>query len=136
MILLIAFIFAVFFLVHKDRNDWPKFIMKAILFAFYLISGMNFVTLQSRKVTRTGVGLREHDGGAQCLRRRQWGCFGFDSIRHWTVSTSGVVGLPVNLGLRTISWQQLLCTRCVVCKAHYLNPRRQGCVADEYPSSL
>jgi hypothetical protein len=38
--------------------------MKAILFAFYLISGMNFVTLQSRKVTRTGVGLREHDGGA------------------------------------------------------------------------
>ena len=45
----------------------------------------------------------------------QWGCFGFDSIRHWTVSTPGVVGLPVNLGLRTFSWQQLLCTRCVVC---------------------
>ena len=45
----------------------------------------------------------------------QWGCFGFDSIRHWIVSTSGVVGLPVNLGLQTISWQQLLCTRCVVC---------------------
>ena len=66
----------------------------------------------------------------------QWGCFGFDSIRHWTVSTPGVVGLPVNLGLQTISWQQLLCTRCVVCKAHYLNPRRQGCVADEYPSAL
>ena len=66
----------------------------------------------------------------------QWGCFGFDSIRHWAVSTSGVVGLPVNLGLQTISWQQLLCTRCVVCKAHYLNPRRQGCVADEYPSRL
>ena len=66
----------------------------------------------------------------------QWGCFGFDSIRHWAVSTPGVVGLPVNLGLQTISWQQLLCTRCVVCKAHYLNPRRQGCVADEYPSSL
>jgi hypothetical protein len=43
--------------------------MKAILFAFYLISGMNFVTLQSRKVTRTGVGLREHDGGALCLQR-------------------------------------------------------------------
>ena len=66
----------------------------------------------------------------------QWGCFGFDSIRHWSVSTSGVGGLPVNLSLRTISWQQLLCTRCVVCKAHYLNPRRQGCVADEYPSRL
>ena len=66
----------------------------------------------------------------------QWGCFGFDSIRHWAVSTPGVVGLPVNLGLQTISWQQLLCTRCVVCKAHYLNPRRQGCVADEYPSRL
>ena len=45
----------------------------------------------------------------------QWGCFGFDSIRHWTVSTSGVGGLPVNLSFRTISWQQLLCTRCVVC---------------------
>ena len=45
----------------------------------------------------------------------QWGCFGFDSIRHWAVSTPGVVGLPVNLGLQTISWQQLLCTRCVVC---------------------
>ena len=66
----------------------------------------------------------------------QWGCFGFDSIRHWTVSTPGAVGQPVNLDLQTISWQQLLCTRCVVCKAHYLNPRRQGCVADEYPSSL
>ena len=45
----------------------------------------------------------------------QWGCFGFDSIRHWTVSTPGSVGQPVNLDLRTISWQQLLCTRCVVC---------------------
>ena len=66
----------------------------------------------------------------------KWGCFGFDSIRHWTVSTPGVVGLPVNLGLQTISWQKLLCTRCVVCKAHYLNPRRQGCDADEYPSRL
>ena len=70
------------------------------------------------------------------LRASQWGCFGFDSIRHWTVSTPGSVGQPVNLDLRTISWQQLLCTRCVVCKAHYLNPRRQGCAADEYPSSL
>ena len=66
----------------------------------------------------------------------QWGCFGFDSIRHWTVSTPGSVGQPVNLDLQPFSWQQLLCTRCVVCKAHYLNPRRQGCVADEYPSSL
>ncbi len=45
----------------------------------------------------------------------QWGCFGFDSIRHWAVSTPGSVGQPVNLDLRTISWQQLLCTRCVVC---------------------
>ena len=70
------------------------------------------------------------------LQSIQWGCFGFDSIRHWTVSTPGSVGQPVNLDLQTISWQQLLCTRCVVCKAHYLNPRRQGCVADEYPSSL
>ena len=69
-------------------------------------------------------------------RAAQWGCFGFDSIRHWIVSTSGSVGQPVNLDLQTISWQQLLCTRCVVCKAHYLNPRRQGCVADEYPSRL
>ena len=67
---------------------------------------------------------------------RQWGCFGFDSIRHWTVSTPGSVGQPVNLDLQTISWQQLLCTRCVVCKAHYLNPRGQGYLADEYPSSL
>ena len=45
----------------------------------------------------------------------QWGCFGFDSIRHWTVSTSGSVGQPVNLDLQPFSWQQLLCTRCVVC---------------------
>jgi len=66
----------------------------------------------------------------------QWGCFGFDSIRHWAVSTPGTVGQPVNLDLQTISWQQLLCTRCVVCKAHYLNPRSQGCFADEYPSRL
>ena len=66
----------------------------------------------------------------------QWGCFGFDSIRHWTVSTPGSVGQPVNLDLQTISWQQLLCTRCVVCKAHYLNPRGQGYLADEYPSGL
>ncbi len=65
-----------------------------------------------------------------------WGCFGFDSIRHWIVSTSGSVGQPVNLDLQTISWQQQLCTRCVVCKAHYLNPRGQGYLADEYPSSL
>ena len=70
------------------------------------------------------------------LQDFQWGCFGFDSIRHWTVSTSGVGSLPVNLSFQTISWQQLLCTRCVVCKAHYLNPRRQGCDADEYPSGL
>ena len=66
----------------------------------------------------------------------QGGWFGFDSIRHWAVSTPGVGSLPVNLSFRTYSRQQLLCTRCVVCKAHYLNPRRQGCVADEYPSSL
>ena len=45
----------------------------------------------------------------------QWGCFGFDSIRHWAVSTPGVGSLPVNLSFRTYSWQQLLCTRCVVC---------------------
>ena len=73
---------------------------------------------------------------ALSLHHFQWGCFGFDSIRHWTVSTSGVGSLPVNLSFQTISWQQLLCTRCVVCKAHYLNPRRQGCDADEYPSGL
>ena len=47
-----------------------------------------------------------------------WGCFGFDSIRHWTVSTPGVGSLPVNLSFQTISWQQLLRTRCLVCKAH------------------
>ena len=45
----------------------------------------------------------------------QWGCFGFDSIRHWSVSTSGVGSLPANLSFQTYSWQQLLCTRCVVC---------------------
>ena len=70
------------------------------------------------------------------LQLIQWGCFGFDSIRHWAVSTSGVGSLPVNLSFQTISWQQLLCTRCVVCKAHYLNPRGQGYLADEYPSAL
>ena len=79
---------------------------------------------------------RETDKFSLSLHSVHWGCFGFDSIRHWTVSTPGSVGQPVNLDLQTISWQQLLCTRCVVCKAHYLNPRGQGYLADEYPSSL
>ena len=82
------------------------------------------------------LGVHIFDGNVLYLQSVQWGCFGFDSIRHWAVSTPGVGSLPVNLSFRTYSWQQLLCTRCVVCKAHYLNPRRQGCVADEYPSSL
>ena len=51
------------------------------------------------------------------------GCSGFDSIRHWTVSTPGVGGLPVNLSFRTISWQQQLCTRCVVYQVVSLNRR-------------
>ena len=34
-----------------------------------LLCGMLFVTLRRCKVTRTGVGLREHDGGALCLQR-------------------------------------------------------------------
>ena len=51
------------------------------------------------------------------------GCFGFDSIRHWTVSTPGVGGLPVNLSFQKISWQQQLCTRCVVYQVVSLNRR-------------
>ena len=70
------------------------------------------------------------------LQCSSWGCFGFDSIWHWTVSTSGVVGLPVNLSSQTISWQQHLCTRCVVYQVASLNPCRQGCGNDEYPSDL
>ena len=53
--------------------------------------------------------------GTKLQQTAQWGCFGFDSIRHWMVSTPGVGSLPVNLSFRTYSWQQLLCTRCVVC---------------------
>ena len=66
----------------------------------------------------------------------QWGCFGFDSIRHWTVSTPGVGGLPVNLSFQTISWQQLLRTRCLVYQVERLNLRGQGCSGDEYPDRL
>ena len=43
---------------------------------------------------------------------------------------------PVNLRRRKISCQQQLCTRCLICHANELNPSRQGCGADEYPSDL
>ena len=115
--------YTAFFLICKF---YLHFLNKFCLFTCHLEHFYMSFQAKSRNLTKKALSLHHF----------QWGCFGFDSIRHWTVSTSGVGSLPVNLSFQTISWQQLLCTRCVVCKAHYLNPRRQGCVADEYPSRL
>jgi hypothetical protein len=64
----------------------------------------------------------------------KWGCFGFDSKLNRNVSMSGVALVARKSHHASHNWRKQLCTRCVVCQAHYLNPAGQGYRYDEYPA--